>query len=86
MRVVPVMQCKDMTQALAFYTRILDFEHVGTWPPKRSPSYSIIKKENIEINLSSHRGDGVSGNVVIIEVENIDTLFKRFLQRIGYVS
>ena len=81
MRVIPVMHCKDMGQALAFYTRVLDFEHVRTWPPKGSPSYSIIKKEDIEINLSSHRGDGVSGNVVIIEVENIDRLFEKFLQR-----
>ena len=81
MKIIPVMQCKDMTQALAFYTRILDFEHVGTWPPKGSPSYSIVRKEDIEINLSSHRGDGVSGNVVIIEVQNIDNLFKTFLER-----
>jgi len=81
MRVIPVMHCRDMTQSLSFYTRILDFEHVGTWPPKGSPSYSIVKKENIEINLSSHRGDGVPGNVVIIEVQNIDNLFNTFLQR-----
>jgi len=75
------MHCRDMTQSLSFYTRILDFEHVGTWPPKGSPSFSVIKKEDIEINLSSHRGDGVPGNVVIIEVQNIDNLFKTFLQR-----
>ena len=81
MRVIPVMYCRDMTQSLSFYTRVLDFEHVGTWPPKGSPSYSVIKKEDIEINLSSHRGDGVSGNVVIVEVENIDHLFENFLQR-----
>lgn len=81
MRVVPVMQCKDMEQALSFYTRILDFEHVGTWPPKGSPAYSVVKKDDIEINLSTHRGDGVAGNVVIIEVQNIDNLFKKFLAR-----
>jgi len=81
MRVIPVMHCRDMAQSLSFYTRILDFEHVGTWPPKGSPSFSVIKKEDIEINLSSHRGDGVPGNVVIIEVQNIDNLFKTFLQR-----
>ncbi len=87
MRVIPVMHCRDMTQSLSFYTRILDFEHVGTWPPKGSPSYSVIKKEDIEINLSTHRGDGVAGNVVIIEVQNIDNLFKTYLAKgIGYVA
>ncbi len=77
MRVIPVMQCRDMTQSLSFYTRILDFEHVGTWPPKGSPSYSVVKKEDIEINLSTHRGDGVAGNVVIIEVRDIDTFVQK---------
>jgi len=75
------MHCRDMTQSLSFYTKILDFEHVGTWPPKGSPSYSVIKKQDIEINLSSHRSDGVAGNVVIIGVENLDSLCKTFLQR-----
>ena len=81
MRLIPVMQCKDMSQSLLFYTGVLDFEHLGTWPPKGAPSYSVIKKGDIEINLSTHRGDGVAGNVVIIEVENIDNLFKKFLSR-----
>jgi catechol 2,3-dioxygenase-like lactoylglutathione lyase family enzyme len=81
MKIIPLMHCRDMAQSLFFYTRILDFEHVGTWPQQGSPSYSIIKKENIEINLSTHRGDGVPGNVVIIEVQNIDALFNTYLIR-----
>jgi hypothetical protein len=45
------------------------------------PAYSIIKKENIEIHLSSHAGDGLIGNVVYWVVKDIDTLFNRFLAR-----
>ncbi len=70
-----------MEKSVAFYTNILDFEHVGTWSSEDFPAYSIIKKNEIEIHLSTHSGDGVLGNVVYLVVEDVDSLFKRFLAR-----
>ncbi len=81
MKIIPTMKCKDMKESLSFYTDILDFEHVGTWPPSGSPSFSILRKEGAEINLSTHSGDGTFGNVVYILVDDVDSLFKKFVDR-----
>lgn len=82
MKLVPVIKVLDMQKAVLFYTNVLDFEYVGTWPSLEStPSFTIIKKDNIEINLSTHSGDGVPGNVLYFIVEEVDSLFKKFLAR-----
>jgi catechol 2,3-dioxygenase-like lactoylglutathione lyase family enzyme len=81
MRVIRIIKCVDIEKSVAFYTNILDFEHVATWSSEDSPAYSIIKKNEIEIHLSTHSGDGVLGNVVYLVVEDVDSLFKHFLAR-----
>ena len=81
MKIIPIMKCKDMNESLSFYTEILDFEHVGTWPASGSPSFSILRKEGAEINLSTHSGDGTFGNVVYILVDDVDSLFQKFIDR-----
>jgi catechol 2,3-dioxygenase-like lactoylglutathione lyase family enzyme len=80
-KVIPLIRCIDMTVSLSFYTTILDFELLGRWPDTGSPSFSIVEKDGITIQLSSHSGDGVVGNVVYIIVKDIDTLFHKYLSR-----
>lgn len=68
-----------MEESVSFYKEILGFEHLGTWPSPGSPSFSVLRREGIDIQLSTHSGDGVTGSVAFIEVSGIDALFKEFL-------
>ena len=75
------MECRDMDEAIHFYTRILDFELDGRWPESGSPSFSHLHKDDVQLQLSTHSGDGVMGSVATIVVEGVDDLFKKFKTR-----
>ena len=81
MNIIPVMKCKDMKESLSFYVNILDFKLVGTWPESGSPSFSVLNRGGAELNLSTHSGDRVFGNVVVIIVDDIERLFKIYHDR-----
>jgi len=70
-----------MKASIDFYTRILDFKHVGTWPEGEFPSFSILTRGGAELHLSNYPGDGVFGSVVAIIVNDIDALFKTYKDR-----
>jgi uncharacterized glyoxalase superfamily protein PhnB len=80
-KAVPVIKCTNMEESLRFYIDILDFNHIGTWPASGSPAFSILRKDNVEITLSTHSGDGIVGNVVFVIVKDVDALFQKFLAR-----
>ena len=81
MNIIPIIKCTDMKKALAFYTRVLDFELEGIWPENELPAFSILKRDGQELHLSSHSGDGVLGTAVAIIVTDIDTVFRKFIKR-----
>ena len=70
-----------MKESIAFYVDILDFKLIGIWPENDGPSFCILTRENEEIHLSTHSGDGAYGNVVSILVNDIDTLITKFIGR-----
>lgn len=82
MNIVPTLRCKDMRESLSFYTTILDFHLMETWPESATiPSYSILVRENAELHLSTYSGDGRFGGVVSILIPDVDNLFLKFLGR-----
>ncbi len=81
MNIIPVLHCLDMQKSIAFYTVILDFERVGTWPETGSPAYTILERAGAELHLSTHSGDSKCGMAVTILVNDIDTLFNTYRQR-----
>jgi catechol 2,3-dioxygenase-like lactoylglutathione lyase family enzyme len=82
MSLIPLIKCTDMKESVSFYTKILDFEHIGTWPDEEaSPSFTILKRNDYELHLSSHAGDGVFGSVFSVIIDEIDELFKKFRER-----
>jgi catechol 2,3-dioxygenase-like lactoylglutathione lyase family enzyme len=80
LKVIPVMKCNDMPEALSFYTKILGFELLDAWPPE-APVYCALSNADVVINLSTNSGDGIAGNVVFIAVRGLDDLFKTFIAR-----
>ncbi|MEJ0055324.1 MAG: VOC family protein [Bacteroidota bacterium] len=59
--IIPLLHCTQMTKSVAFYTRVLDFKLEGTWPETGSPAFSILKRLDDELHLSSHSGTGSMG-------------------------
>jgi catechol 2,3-dioxygenase-like lactoylglutathione lyase family enzyme len=51
MKVIPVLKCKDMTESIAFYTRILGFERRDQAAGPSSPVINLVMGE-AEIQLS----------------------------------
>ncbi|MGK6318637.1 bleomycin resistance protein [Sphingomonas sp. DT-204] len=81
MALIPIVRVTDMARAVEFYTRVLDFEHEGTWPAMTDPSYTVLRREGHELHLSSHAGDGVAGQAVGVLVGDVDALVGRLAAR-----
>jgi catechol 2,3-dioxygenase-like lactoylglutathione lyase family enzyme len=78
MHIVPIVRCRDIEISLAFYTKVLDFEVLN---PESEFPYKILMRESQRLDLSSLSGDGVFGSRVLIAVENVDSLYKKFIGR-----
>ena len=81
MALIPIVRCRAMHEAVAFYTRVLDFQLIGTWPDLGDPALSLLMRDGFELNLSSHRGDGAFGQAIVVLVKDIDALFRKYLER-----
>ncbi|WP_066827806.1 glyoxalase superfamily protein [Sphingomonas mali] len=79
--IVPTVRVTDMARAVEFYTRVLDFDHVGSWPTMADPSFTVLMRDGAELDLSSHAGDGVVGQKVIVLVDDVDALHASFVAR-----
>jgi catechol 2,3-dioxygenase-like lactoylglutathione lyase family enzyme len=78
---VPIVHCKMMQASISFYTELLDFELMGTWPRSGDPSFSILSRDGAEMFLSSHPGDGVPGQAVAILTDDVNALFRKYVNR-----
>ena len=81
MKITPLIRVRNMKASIAFYTNVLDFALVGSWPDTTDPAFCILTREDADLNLSSHAGDGVFGNVVSVMVSEVDELFRSFIHR-----
>jgi hypothetical protein len=69
-----------MEQALKHYTGVLDFKIKY---PEASASDGVIDLVNgaAELQLTTYEGDYLFGSVVNVWVEDVDSLFKKYLGR-----
>lgn len=74
MSIVPVVKCTGIARSIAFYTGVLDFELQGVWPEAADPAYAFLTRQGREMHLSSHAGDGVVGQHLIVRVEDVDAV------------
>ena len=83
MKIVPVIRARDLSESVAFYTCILDFER--SWPghEERELANGVIDliREGAEIQLSRHAGHGNFGSVNRVFVEDVDERYRTFQQR-----
>lgn len=81
MTLIPTVKCRNADEAIAFYTGVLDFEQPWRWPESGDPAYAIVTRGGHELHLSSHSGDGVYGQAVVVLVDDVEALFRAFVAR-----
>ena len=81
MAIIPTVKSSDIARSVAFYTEVLDFEVKREWSVLTDPGFAWLVRDGAVLNLSSHGGDGVFGQAVVVETNAIDALFETFLSR-----
>jgi catechol 2,3-dioxygenase-like lactoylglutathione lyase family enzyme len=80
MAIIPTVRCRRMETSIAFYTNVLDFdcvEHGG----EGDPSFSVLMRGGSLLLLSSHAGDGMFGQAIVVLTDSVDALFHKFHTR-----
>jgi uncharacterized glyoxalase superfamily protein PhnB len=78
MKLIPVIRCHNMRRSLDFYTRLLDF--VIKYPESATDDdFITIINDCAEIQLSI--SDGTTETILNILVEDVDTLFAKYVSR-----
>ena len=80
MKMIPLLRCKNMKEAISFYTNILDFELKDA---DASPDDWVIDLVNgeAELQLTSLEGDQRTGIAVNVRVDDVDGLFEKYIKR-----
>ncbi len=82
MTITPFIKCSDIKESLTFYTTVLDFK-VAQAPDPDPESfmsmYALLQRNEHHLHLSQHAGDGVFGNVIYIQVNDIHEKYTEFL-------
>jgi catechol 2,3-dioxygenase-like lactoylglutathione lyase family enzyme len=81
MAIIPTIRCRNMKTSLAFYTGVLDFEHVDGDDNLDDPSFSVLSRNKDQLILSSHRGDGGFGQAIVVTTDDVAGLFRKFRER-----
>jgi catechol 2,3-dioxygenase-like lactoylglutathione lyase family enzyme len=80
MKMIPLFKCRNMKDAIAFYTGILDFKL--KYKEASADDWVVdLVNENIELQLTVLESDNLLGSVVNVWVEDVDSLFKKYLDR-----
>lgn len=81
MAIIPTVRCTRIANSIAFYTTVLDFEYVDGDAEDGDPGFAFLVRHADPLFLSSHTGDGEFGQAVVVVVDDVDALFRRFRAR-----
>jgi len=81
MKIVPLFKCRNLKQAIAFYTGVLDFELKYGVEDTDSWGGADLVKAGAELQLTTHESESLYGSVVNIWVDDVDGLFKKYVER-----
>jgi catechol 2,3-dioxygenase-like lactoylglutathione lyase family enzyme len=81
MAIIPTVRCSNMRESLAFYTGILEFEHIGEEDDLADPSFTVVSRDGDRLFLSSHADDGVFGQAIVVTTSDVDALVRRLVER-----
>jgi len=80
MKIIPLFKCRDIKAAIAFYTRVLDFEL--KYPHELDYAWGAdLVNDGIELQLTILENPTLFGSVVNIWVGDLDALFAKYVSR-----
>jgi uncharacterized glyoxalase superfamily protein PhnB len=78
LKIIPLLRCKDLKEAISFYTNVLDF--TIKYPNEANNEWVIsLINGNAEILLA--RMDGTPRVAIYIKVADVDSIFKKYVDR-----
>ena len=80
MKTIPFLRCLDMKEAIEFYTQVLDFTLKYSHASSDDWVVDLIN-EDAELGLTSLEGDQKLGINVYVRVDDVDTLFQKYVSR-----
>lgn len=80
MKAIPILYCRDMQEAIHFYTGVLDFKLKYAESSADDLVIDLINGD-AEIQLTRLEGDQKAGVAVNICVSGVDVLFQKYLMR-----
>ncbi len=78
MKIIPLLRCNNLKEAIAFYTTVLDFTLKYSNEADNEWVIELINND-AEILLASM--DGTHRNVVYVRVDDVDAIFKKYISR-----
>ena len=78
MAIIPVLHSDRIQRAVDFYTRVLDFKVVGGDGRTEDPAYSVLARRGDYLIVSSHAGDSVTRQAVVVTSDDVDDDWRRF--------
>ncbi len=80
MKMIPLFKCRNMKDAVDFYTRVLDFRLKYAEASVNDWVVDLIN-DDAELQLTVLESDNLYGSVVNVWVDDVDGLFKKYLGR-----
>ena len=78
MKVIPIFYCRNMQEAILFYTNILDFKLKYSDASAEDWVVDLIN-DDAELQLTSLEGDQHKGFAVNVRVDDVDGLFEKYI-------
>ena len=85
MAIIPTVRCSRLRDSVAFYTGVLDFALADGGELSSAdlddPGFCALARGEDRLFLSSHRGDGMFGQAVVVTTDDVDADCARFRAR-----
>jgi uncharacterized glyoxalase superfamily protein PhnB len=78
---IPVLHVSGSVAAEQFYCKLLGFRQEFAYRPfgGLDPCYMGIERDGVRLHVSSFSGDGVSGGVVFLRVDDVDAIHRELV-------
>ena len=78
MKKIPLLRCKDLKEAISFYTNVLDFTLKY---PNESDNDWVIELINDDAEILLASMDGTPRIAIYVRVADVDNIFKKYVDR-----
>jgi catechol 2,3-dioxygenase-like lactoylglutathione lyase family enzyme len=86
MKIIPLFKCRNLKDAIDFYTGVLDFKLKYADTLANNWGGADPVNEDAELQLTTYESDSLYGSVVNVWVDDVDSRFAKYLERGLYIS